>query len=266
MKKIIAIFGILLIFGTSALAENIQTLSPERGNDFYQDKTISDVMIERFYNSPEDIKEVNSECSEVMKWVNSSSNYGMEKYYHNAILCLTWEINKKLDKKQIELLAKIKTTFSNVIFDLMNDDHVGVLQAMYTDYECELMLVKKIYNMIYSSSIPLCFDNPVFSTPDRPSSICSTQSSSYLLGCLKKKDAKICMDKIITEKFQDILQQKSQAKSNIYHLNHFTDEFISSLYTDETQQNINVLDFYDFYIQLLDDAIYEVEYITNHNI
>ena len=201
MKKIVLILDILLIFGTNAWAENLQTFIEEKINASNQEKTISDTMIERFYNNPEDIEQVNSECSEVMEWVDSTVNYGTEKYYHKATLCLTWEINKKLDKRQIELLARIKSTFSNVIFDLMGKKSIGSLQITYINYECELMLVKKIYNTIYSSSIPLCFDNPVFSTPDRPSSICSAQYSSYLSGCQKKKNAKICMDKMITKKF-----------------------------------------------------------------
>lgn len=266
MRKFAWLLGILLAFNGSAQAEDLQTFRSKKNNGSYQDKTISDMMIECFYNHLEDIATVDAECAEVMKWVDSPVNYGMEKYYHRAILCLTWEINKKLDKKQIDLLARLKSTLRNIIFDLMNDKHVGALQIMYIDYECELMLVKKIYNMIYSSSMPLCFEKPVFSTPDRPSYICSAQPSSYLSSCLKKKDAKICMDKMITEKFLAVAQQKPQAEADIYYLIHFTDMFISSLYTDKTQQNVEALNFYDFYIRLIEDAVHEVKYITEHDV
>lgn len=264
MKHLILYIGIIFFILTRIASG--ESISYQRENSLNTDKTVSDDMIERFYSHPEDISDVDAECKEVMEWVDSTVNYGKEKYYHEAILCLTWEINKKLDKEQIELLTKVKSTFHNIIFDLMNHRNIGVLQIMYIDYECELMLVKKIYNMIYSSSIPLCFENPVFSTPDRPSSICSPQPSSYLSSCLKKKDAKICMDKMITEKFLAVAQQEPQAKADIYHLNHFTDKFISSLYTNKTRQNIETLNFYDFYIRLIEDAVHEVKYITEHDV
>ncbi|MBR1373587.1 hypothetical protein IJ556_03945, partial [bacterium] len=229
MKKFVLILGVCFVFSANARAEDFQTVITEENNETYPDKTVADVMIERFYNHPEDIAEVDAECAEVMKWVDSTLNYGTEKYYHEATLCLTWEINKKLDKEKIELLAKIKSTLHNIILDLVNDEHIGVLQTMYIDYECQLMLVKKIYNIIYSSSIPLCFDNSAFSTPDRPSSVCNKQSSSYLSGCLKNKDAKTCMDKMIIDKFLTNSKQKSLIEADVYQLNNLTDKFIESL-------------------------------------
>ena len=266
MKKFIVIFGVLLICCANARAEDSQTFIPKKINEAYQDMTVADMMIERFYNHPEDIAKVDAECTKVMMWVDNTLNYGMERYYHNAILCITWEINKNLNKKQIELLVKLKSTFSKVIFDLNGEERISALLMTYINYECTLMLVKKIYNMIYSSSIPICFSNPVLDTPDKQSSVCSTQSSSYLLHCISEENAKPCMDKMITKKFLDNTKQKPLIKTDIYQLNNLTDQFISSLYSDKTQQDIMILDFYDFYIRLIEDAIYEIKYTAEHDI
>ena len=74
------------------------------------------------------------------------------------------------------------------------------------------------------------------------------------------------MDKMIIDKFLTNSKQKSLIEADVYQLNNLTDKFIESLYTDKTLQDIKILDFYDFYIRLIEDAIYEFKYITEHNI
>ena len=265
MKRIIFYLpALFLILANTAFAK--QPTIEDIDFELNIEKTVSDAMIEDFYKHPEVISDIDKECAEVMEWVDSQYDYGMEKYYHRAILCLTWEINKQLNEEQIELLVKLKSVINNVIVDLTKKDGYTVLEMLYTGYSGTLMTVKKIYNMVYSPPLPICFEETESIYQNKHHTTCDIQPSDYLKHCLKEKDPKTCINKKITAKFLANTAQTGNTRADIYWLNKLTDKFISSLYTDKVQQNIKTMDFYDFYIKLIDDIISDVNYFIEHNV
>lgn len=180
MKKIIAIFGILLIFRTNALAEIYRYIDIDMvykiGNfnnkeeikrlidDYEQSdipndppKNVVSNVIDNYYQHPEYIPIIEAKCQESMPWIKGSFDLWEEPYFR-ADMCLTWETNKKLDKEQIELLAHLKEAWGNVIMDLVLSD--GILTSFNTTFdninEYSLQLAVRIYNLVMKENWPEC--------------------------------------------------------------------------------------------------------------
>ena len=127
MKKCILILGLILSLCANARAEIYRHIDVDMvykiGNfnnkeevkkliDNYaqsdvpndpQKTTVSNV-IDNYYQHPEYTPIMEAKCQKSMPWIKGSFGLWKEPNFR-ADMCLTWETNKKLNEKQIELLA-----------------------------------------------------------------------------------------------------------------------------------------------------------------
>lgn len=234
--------------------------------DLNHDKTVSDAMIEYFYNRPEMIPDIDAECAEVMEWAKGSFGL-METLNFRAILCLTWETNKKLTKEQIELLAKLHKVFSNVIMDQSLAD--GILTSFNITFdnknEYSLQLAVRIYNLIMKESWPECRletgekikDIDAYTEPcNKPSKIMKLcNSNENPQNCMQDEIIKrMAKFKILTniwateeEKKEEKEKIKKERINDAKQLMQLTKEIIPQLVDDNGKQNEEIMRLYDFY-------------------
>ncbi|MBR3675757.1 MAG: hypothetical protein IKN71_01305 [Alphaproteobacteria bacterium] len=256
MKYFALTLGVLLSLAQEVLA---QTTIEDIDFSLNPDKTVTDAMIEVYRNHPEILPEIEEKCKDLEKWAKGAFDE-MPSYSFVLTECITWEINKKLNEEQIELLAKLDKVWSDIIIDQTMTD--GILSSFNTtfDYsnEYSLQLAVRIYNLVMKEKWPECLfetdeknrDTALFTEP------CNQQSKVFKL-CEKVQNSQKCMQEEILKRVSKFIiitspqltkeQIKTKRIADIKSLMKLTEDIILQLVEGEQEQNKEIVRLYNFY-------------------
>lgn len=258
MKYFALTLGLLLSLAQETLA---QTTIEDIDFSLNPDKTVADAMIEVYRNHPEILPEIEEKCKDLEEWAKGAFNE-MPSYSFVLTECITWEINKKLNEEQIEMLAKLNKVWNNIIIDQTMTN--GILSSFNMTFsyanEYSLQLAVRLYNLVLKEKWPECLfetdeknaDTALFTEP-------CNQQSKVLKLCEKAQNSQKCMQEEILKRVSKFIivtspqltkeQIKTKRISDIKSLMRLTREVILQLVEGEQEQNTEIMRLYNFYWQ-----------------
>ena len=289
MRKLVLILGVFLSLSANAQGELYRHIdvdmvykignfnSKEEVKNLIDDYAQSDIpddpqkttvsnVIDNYYQHPKYTPIIEAKCQESVPLMKGSFNLWEEPNFR-ADMCLTWEINKKLDKKQIELLAHLKNTWGNVIMNMTLSD--GILTSFNITFhnhnEYSLQLAIRIYNLIMKENWPECRaeTGEKIGDLDMRTEPCNTPSEIMKL-CNSTENPQNCMQeeiisriskfKIMTnvwatenEKKEEREETEEKRSNDIKQLMKLTQEIIPQLIEDKNRQKEEIMRLYNFY-------------------